>query len=201
MPHKRKSRFNWNQKNAATRRAHFANQPSEPPHVLVVPTNGEGPEDPIPVPDRPKTSGGRPNAMQKFAVPHYNSCVRKQEELNALGKIRSLVTDSNLSPASKTAIAPRVTQKMNFPIDQTVFKDLVPLNVNDSMLLPHKQQREPSKSRASKENALKTNSDPQLADYAEQIEPITMAIPEPELHLDFPQDHFDFFGAYQKLFY
>jgi len=35
-------------------------------------------------------------------------------------------------------IPPKVTQKMNFPMDQAVFHDLVTLNVNDSILVPKK---------------------------------------------------------------
>ncbi|EDV31168.1 uncharacterized protein Dana_GF15225 [Drosophila ananassae] len=203
MPHKRKSRVNWNQKNTATRRAQLAHPPAGPPPAAVAPDNEqcqevEEIEPQMPAPEC--VTFRAPVSCRKFAVPHYNSSVRKKEEIDALNKMKAVISEANMTPSMVTAIAPRVTHKMNFPPDQAVFKDLVPLNVNDSVLVPHKQG-ETSKNRATKETGPKTKPEPQLADYAEKIEPIILAIPEPELHLDFPREAFDFLGAYRKIFY
>ncbi|KAH8324429.1 hypothetical protein KR074_007161 [Drosophila pseudoananassae] len=200
MPHKRKSRINWNQKHTATRRTQLPNPPA--PQVSVTPDKElslEVENEPqMPAPEF--ISFRAPLCARKFAVPHYNSTVRKKEEIDVLNKMRAVIKDTtNLTPGIITAIAPRVTHKMNFPPDQPVFKDLVPLNVNDSVLVPHKQG-DSLRNRITKEAVSKSKSEPQLADYAEKIEPIILAVPEPGIYLDFPREKFDFLGAFKELF-
>ncbi|KAH8240865.1 hypothetical protein KR026_006412 [Drosophila bipectinata] len=192
MPHKRKSKLNWNQKHTATRRSQVANHPA--PKVSVTPDNEQTVEvDNEPQMPAPEFISFRaPVCARKFAVPHYNSTVRKKEEIDVLNKMRAVIKDT-------AKLTPGVTHKMNFPPDQPVFKDLVPLNVNDSVLVPHKQG-ESSKNRISKETVSKSQPEPQLADYVEKIESIILAVPEPGIHLDFPREKFDFLGAYKKLF-
>ncbi|XP_017060654.1 uncharacterized protein LOC108100999 [Drosophila ficusphila] len=204
MPHKRKTRLNGNQKNSASRRVQLVNQPSAPPHALVESCNGQAADNATP--ERPKTSKGavltstsRPLTLHKFAVPQYNTSVRKQDEINLLSQIQ---VDPSLSPGAKAVIAPRVTQKMNFPPSKTVFKDLVPLNVNDSMLIPSNFKGSSSKEKRTKDTDLnKANIEPQLADYADNVDPITIAIPEPQIRMDFVQEPFDFLGAYKRVYY
>ncbi|KAH8298196.1 hypothetical protein KR018_010612 [Drosophila ironensis] len=205
MPHKRKSRVNSNQKSSATRRAQVHVPHSEPPQIGVHRDQAYNPRDvddpflqlpgPQGVPPRPAME---PPKMAPFAMPQYNSCLRNQEEINAIKNIRAMVSDSKLS---KTVIGPLVTKKMNFAQDQVVFKNLLPLNVNDSVLEPLKQARSSSKVPGSKESAgTPRSSEPQLADYAEKIDPIMLNIPEPDLHFDFEQKPYDFIGAYRKMF-
>ncbi|XP_016989255.2 uncharacterized protein LOC108051618 [Drosophila rhopaloa] len=201
MPHKRKSRINVSQRNSATRRVQLDHPSTAPPHVFV--ESCLLMDEEIPTPDSPKAKNGgltsrRPFSVHKFAVPQYNSTVRKQDEINV---ITQLQTDTNLSPGAAAAIAPKVTQKMNFPPDKTVFSGLVPLNVNDSVLVPHKVKRNTSKDSRSKETDASKVNEPQLADYAEKVDPIVMAIPEPRLRLDYTQEPFDFLGAYRKIYY
>ncbi|XP_037709144.1 uncharacterized protein LOC119546726 [Drosophila subpulchrella] len=197
MPHKRKTRLHVNQRNCTTRRVQLA--PSAPPNVHVESCNGHGVE--IPTPPRPKgkvcqlRTSCKPFTLDKLAVPQYNTTVRKQNEVRI---ISSVMLDKKFSPESMASIAPKVTQKMNFPMDQAVFHDLVTLNVNDSILVPKKSS---FKSKTSKETEpSKLKGEPQLADYAEKVETLEMAIPEPELHLDFTPEPFDFLGAYKKIF-
>lgn len=49
-----------------------------------------------------------PVSCRKFAVPHYNSSVRKKEEIDALNKMKAVISEANLTPGMVTAIAPRV---------------------------------------------------------------------------------------------
>ncbi|KAH8353555.1 hypothetical protein KR084_011787 [Drosophila pseudotakahashii] len=200
MPHKRKTRHNMNQRNSATRRVQLA--PTARPNILVQSCNGVEAEIPTPVNPKPKSTGltsQRPLIVDKFAVPQYNTTVRKQSEVQIISHI---MLDTKIHSEASAAIAPKVTQKMNFAPDQTVFKDLVPLNVNDSVLVPKKLRSDASKNKPSKETEPnKAKSEPQLADYAEKVEPIEMAIPEPQIHLDCTQEPFDFLGAYRAVYY
>ncbi|XP_016967632.1 protein PPP1R35 homolog [Drosophila biarmipes] len=201
MPHKRKTRLHVNQRNCTARRVQLA--PSAPPTVHVESCNGPGAEIPAPACPKAKVcdlkTSRKPFAADKLAVPQYNTTVRKQNEVRI---ISSVMLDKKFSPEGVASIAPKVTQKMNFPLDQAVFQDLVNLNVNDSILVPKKTRSTASKNKTSKDTEPnKVKSEPQLADYAEKVEPLEMAIPEPELHLDFTQEPFDFLGAYKKIYH
>ncbi|XP_017004791.2 protein PPP1R35 homolog [Drosophila takahashii] len=200
MPHKRKTRLNMNQRTSTTRRVQLA--PTARPNILVQSCNGVEAEIPMPDNPKPKSTGPtsqRPLIIDKFAVPQYNTTVRKQSEVQIISHI---MLDTKIQSEANAVIAPKVTQKMNFPPDQTVFKDLVPLNVNDSVLVPKKIKTDASKNKPSKETEPnKAKSEPQLADYAEKVEPIEMAIPEPQIHLDCTQEPFDFLGAYRQIYY
>lgn len=85
---------------------------------------------------------------------------------------------------------------MNFAPNCAVFKDLTPLNVNDSM-----EEKEWFKTNSAKEVTTKTNSEePQLEDYLEKIEHVQLIMPEPELQLDFLYEEFDFLQAYNRVY-
>ncbi|XP_022208130.1 uncharacterized protein LOC111064685 [Drosophila obscura] len=155
-----------------------------------------------PNPDRPKSpshaTAVEPNNV--FAHPALNSAVRSQEEIARMAKdIRTAIEDLNLTPQTQAAVAPKITQKMNFLPDEAVFKGLVPLNVNESILPPQKMGRKPSKSKHSKENRART-AEPELEDYVQPIAPRQMIIPEPELHLEYKPEPYNFLEAYKKLF-
>ncbi|XP_017132158.1 uncharacterized protein LOC108149233 [Drosophila elegans] len=193
MPHKRKSRLNVNQKNSATRRVQSAIPSTAPPHVTIGSCLGIDVE--IPMPDSSKKKSGGFTSRRHFPV-------HKQNDINIITQITKMLADTNVSPEAAAAIAPKVTQKMNFPPDQTVFKNLVPLNVNDSVLEPLKLKRVASKDKPTKESEpSKVSNEPQLADYVEKVDPIAMSIKEPELRLDYTQEPFDFLGAYRKVYH
>lgn len=87
---------------------------------------------------------------------------------------------------------------MNFAPNVAVFKDLTPLNVNDSL---HEVNRNKAGSSKSKESVKKHNpSDPQLEEFLEKIDHYRLITPEPELQLDFPREDFDFLAAYKKVY-
>ncbi|ALC40261.1 Rcd4 [Drosophila busckii] len=134
----------------------------------------------------------------RFGVPRLNTTLRKQSELNSMHQLQlQAVIDPNLSPRTMQTIAPKVTQKLNFPPDRAVFNDLVPLNVNDSV---HEMQKELPKKDAAGKPKNGGIKEPQLADYLERIEPVHIEVPEPDLELDFPHEEFDFMQAYKRIY-
>ncbi|XP_001357431.3 uncharacterized protein Rcd4 [Drosophila pseudoobscura] len=166
MPRNQKSRVTPNPKNPVAARAEAA--------------------------DRPHAAVGSNNVL---ATPTLNSSVRPQDEIIRITRdILCAIDELELTPQSQAALAPKVTQKMNFLPHQAVFKGLVPLNVNDSILPPKKIARKPSK-----ENRAKT-AEPELEDYVQPIAPKQLNIPDPELHLEFKPEPFNFLEAYKKLF-
>ncbi|XP_039479049.1 uncharacterized protein LOC120443786 [Drosophila santomea] len=201
MPHKRRNRVHANQRNSTTRRVPLSQLPSAPPNVLVESCNGLDAE--IRSPSCPTVKGGamttgRNFAANKLAVPQYNTTVRKQNEVQIISNIK---LDTKLHTEARLSIAPKVTQKMNFAPNKAVFKDLVPLNVNDSLLVPHKNKTDAPKTKTSKESETrKTKDEPQLAEYAEKVDPIVMEVKEPTLRLDWVPEPFDFFGAYRRTY-
>ena len=68
-----------------------------------------------------------------------------------------------------------------------MFKNLTPINVNDSLLLPKEKVPIPKKYVRSKEKI----PEPDLRDFIEPVEPFEYFIPEPEIKLDFPAYDFD----------
>ncbi|SPP86228.1 uncharacterized protein LOC117588121 [Drosophila guanche] len=135
-----------------------------------------------------------------FASPVFNSAMHSEEEIRRMTKDNLIaIDDLNLTPQTQAAVAPKINQKLNFLPDQAVFKGLVPLNVNDSILPPQRMGRKPSKGKNSKENIPKT-AEPELRDYVQLVPPMTMIIPEPVLRLEYKPEPFNFLEAYKKLF-
>ncbi|EDW57635.1 protein PPP1R35 homolog [Drosophila virilis] len=191
MPHKRKTRFQYNPKQV-TRRVQLT---SSAPNVCVKPDNGSHPENIMPE-QRAVQQRATPQATgNKFAVPQFNTMIRSQAEVATLQKMRVAATGPELTPRSKAAIAPKLTQKMNFPQARTVFRDLIPINVNDSLREIERPRivkaKDPSKSNI---------AEPVLADYVEKIEHVQLLMPEPELIMEFPDEEFDFLRAYKKVY-
>lgn len=60
----------------------------------------------------------------------------------------------------------QVLKKLNFPSDQAVYKHLIPINVNDSMLEVKQRPRH------IRRKAIAHDPEPQLADYLRPIKPI-----------------------------
>ncbi|EDV59354.1 uncharacterized protein LOC6540968 [Drosophila erecta] len=201
MPHKRRNVVHANQRNSTTRRVPLAHLPSAPPNVLVESCNGLDAE--IRSPGSPMAKGdamstGKNFPANKLAVPQYNTTVRKQNEVQIISNIK---LDSKLQSGARSSIAPKVTQKMNFAPNQAVFRDLVTLNVNDSLLAPHKTKNDaPKKKKSKKSESSKVIGEPQLIDYAEKVDPIVMEVKEPTIRLDWVQAPFDFFGAYRRTY-
>ncbi|XP_068140475.1 protein PPP1R35 homolog [Drosophila tropicalis] len=212
MSNNRKSRLVSNQQNTVPRRILQSNlTAATAPKVEVRANNGSEPEN-SPLGAKSKGPGRTTKLLplipieapvmmpttSRLAAPQYNTTIRRQEEINTLNQMRTVVTEANITPRSKELIAPKITQKLNFPPDRTVFTDLPTLNVNDSVLVPQKVKRDP---KAASSSRAKKPVEPQLADYLEPIEPIIMPLPEPELMLEFPDKKFDYFQLYKDAFY
>ncbi|KAH8395574.1 hypothetical protein KR222_000327 [Zaprionus bogoriensis] len=200
MPHKRKSRLVFNPKRAHTRRPIGTTESA--PSVCVKPDHGTDLENTLPAPGN--LASAPPAAQQlkatqttvnSLAVPQYNTTLRMQQEFNVLQSMPTVIR-TQLTPRSKAAMAPTVTQKMNFPPHRAVFKGLTPLNVNDSL-----DEREWAKAGTSREAAVRANTgEPQLEDYLEKIEHMQLISPDPELLLEFPSEDFDFLQAYNRVY-
>ncbi|XP_017022475.1 protein PPP1R35 homolog [Drosophila kikkawai] len=191
MPYKRQTRPILKPNNSTVRRLHCP--PSAPPNVVIESSSGPDVELPPP-PVSARAFGGsttpRP-VLQPLAAPEYNTCVRQKSEIDIMKKVQPPVT---LSPKSMAAIAPKITQKLNFQPSDTVFKNLESLNVNDSVMIPQKTSSRPV-NRKAKQPEL------QLADYLENIQLIDLYVPEPDLGLEFKRKPFDCYGAYRRIYY
>ncbi|EDW11830.1 uncharacterized protein LOC6576397 [Drosophila mojavensis] len=189
MPHKRKTRLQYNPKQVS-RRVQLA---SSAPNVCVKAHNGATDENFTP-PEEKKVQKApivpQETAPNKFAVPQFNTMVRTQVEVNSVRNMR-VDLQLDLTPRTKASIAPKVVKKLNFPSTQTVFKDLIPINVNDS--LREVERPRTTKPRDSNKYSM---AEPVLTDYLEKIEYVQLLMPEPELTMDFTFDEFDFLHAY-----
>ncbi|XP_011290302.1 protein PPP1R35 homolog [Musca domestica] len=86
------------------------------------------------------------------------------------------------------------TKKLNFGVTYNVFKNLLPLNVNDSFLPP----QQPSTSKSSKvKKPTETTLQPDLRDYLKPMPPLKHIVPEPKLQLQF--DYSRGFNVYENL--
>ncbi|KAM8716501.1 hypothetical protein ACLKA7_003385 [Drosophila subpalustris] len=193
MPPKRKAQLHFNIKTQIPNRVQRTNSTSAAPKVCVKSNHGSDMENSIPNEMPPLVPIS--SSSNQFAVPQLNTIVRQHEEATALQNMRAAV-GPDLTPRSIAAIAPKVTKKMNFAPNVAVFKNLTPLNVNDSL-----QEMNRTKASKSKESVKKYNpSEPQLEEFLEKIDQYRLTLPEPELQLDFPREDFDFLYAYKKVY-
>ncbi|KAH8355862.1 hypothetical protein KR200_010905 [Drosophila serrata] len=189
MPYKRP---NLKQKNTTVRRLNCPH--SALPNVVVESSSClDAAKLSLPsVSSRAKGGSTTPRSvLQQLAAPEYNTCVRQKNEIENIKKVQAPVT---VSPKSMAAIAPKITQKLNFQPGDTVFKNLESLNVNDSVLITQKTNSRPVNTKAKQ-------PDLKLADYLENIRLIDMYVPEPELNLKFDREPFDFYGAYMQIYH
>ncbi|XP_055915992.1 uncharacterized protein LOC129948877 [Eupeodes corollae] len=91
--------------------------------------------------------------------------------------MRTLCSTEDLSPRSKAIVMPKISQKLNFPHDKNVFRNLIPINVNDSVLLPKK------KSSLRKKYINHKVLTPDLGDFLDPIPRLEHTIPEPDIEL------------------
>ncbi|XP_034472572.1 uncharacterized protein LOC117780235 [Drosophila innubila] len=195
MPPKRKTQLQFNTKTQIPNRVQRTNITSAAPNVCVKSNHGSEMENSIPNEMAPLVK--IPSSSNQFAVPQFNTIVRKHGEATALQNMRVAVAP-DLTPRSKAAIAPNVTKKMNFAPNAAVFKNLTPLNVNDSLYEMNKTKAASSKSKESIQKC--HQAEPTLEEFVEKIDHFRLIMPEPELQLDFPREDFDFLVAYKKVY-
>ncbi|XP_075153427.1 reduction in Cnn dots 4 [Haematobia irritans] len=82
---------------------------------------------------------------------------------------------------SDDVLPSETTKKLNFGVTYNIFKNLLPLNVNDSILPSQNVMRPTTKVHKNVDTTLQ----PDLRDYILPMEPLTHVVPEPELNLEF----------------
>ncbi|KAJ6646193.1 Myosin-VIIa, partial [Pseudolycoriella hygida] len=78
---------------------------------------------------------------------------------------------SDLTPRSKAVVTERITHQLNFPAEATIYKKLIPVNVNDSVLeeiFPKRKKRQ--------EFTRNKDPEPVLGDYLTPIVPLKLKI-------------------------
>lgn len=106
MPHKRKTRLQYNPKQVS-RRVQLA---SSAPNVCVKAHNGETDENFMPPEEKNVQKAPiapQETAPNKFAVPQFNTMVRTQAEVNSVRNMR-VDLQPELTPRTKASIAPKV---------------------------------------------------------------------------------------------
>ncbi|XP_017471527.1 PREDICTED: uncharacterized protein LOC108362883 [Rhagoletis zephyria] len=133
---------------------------------------------------------------RKYSAPQMSTVLR---DVNLMENIEALrpplfKNDVDLTPRSKATIAPKITQRLNFNAAQVNFKNLTPINVNDSILIQN--QCNSNHSRLTKPNKVPS---PELCHWLEPLPPLKHSIPEPEITLEFCDQEFDPFDCYLLL--
>lgn len=92
-------------------------------------------------------------------------------------------------------LSSETSKKLNFGVTYNVFKNLLPLNVNDSILPP--PQQNVFRSAKVNKNNVDPSLQPDLRDFLTPMPPLVHYIPEPELRLEF--DYPRGFDVYKSL--
>ncbi|XP_065078367.1 protein PPP1R35 homolog [Ochlerotatus camptorhynchus] len=119
-------------------------------------------------PTQNRISTGKATDSNKFKQPELHSALNVRKEIEKVKSTHTKAPTSigELTPKSKKFVRDQISKKLNFQHDENVFKGLVPVNVNDSVLIP--TGRKPLSSRyIAKE---KRDPEPELGDF---LRPIT----------------------------
>ncbi|KNC27081.1 hypothetical protein FF38_00899 [Lucilia cuprina] len=131
---------------------------------------------------------------QKLTKPTQNSTLRQKQQIEQLQKT-NLLKNTNKTEDNLHLNPSKYTTKLNFGANHKLFKNLTPINVNDSILLPKDKMPIPKK--------YIPNNDkipaPELQDFLDTVAPNTYVIPEPEINLEFMEYEFDVLSAYKQL--
>ncbi|XP_055598932.1 protein PPP1R35 homolog [Uranotaenia lowii] len=123
------------------------------------PTDKKQRRDTQAVPTKPVT---------KFKLPELNTALNIRKQIDKVKNeqpAKAPTSIGELTPKSKKFVKGQITKKLNFQHDENVFKGLVPVNVNDSILIPTKKK--PLKERYTAE--AKRDPEPDLADFLRPI--------------------------------
>uniref|UniRef100_W8BTS5 Protein phosphatase 1 regulatory subunit 35 C-terminal domain-containing protein n=1 Tax=Ceratitis capitata TaxID=7213 RepID=W8BTS5_CERCA len=132
---------------------------------------------------------------KKYKTPQMNTILREKNQIESLKSIQPPIfkNDLDLTPRSKAIIAPKVTQRLNFNADEVIFKNLTPINVNDTILIQKQCNANPNKFKANKIPS------PELCHWLNPLPPLKHTIPEPEITLEFCDIEIDPFDIYLRL--
>ncbi|XP_058824915.1 protein PPP1R35 homolog [Topomyia yanbarensis] len=114
-------------------------------------------------------------ASNKFKQPELHTALNVRKQIEKVSAVNSKAPTSigELTPKSKKFVREEITKKLNFQHDENVFKGLVPVNVNDSVLIP--VAKKPI-IRAKFVTKAKRDPEPELADFLRPI---------PKFNIDF----------------
>ncbi|XP_055641291.1 protein PPP1R35 homolog [Toxorhynchites rutilus septentrionalis] len=138
----------------------------------VLKPTGSNVSNPIPK-DKPCLKTGNPSVKTKptnstkFQQPELHTALNIREKIEKVKTTQTKAPTSigELTPKSKKFVRDQITRKLNFQHDENVFKNLVPMNVNDSVLIP--ATKKPIRTKyVSKE---KRDPEPELSDFLRPI--------------------------------
>ncbi|XP_019538202.3 protein PPP1R35 homolog [Aedes albopictus] len=91
-----------------------------------------------PVNSAPVVKSTAASAASKYKEAELHSALNVRKEIEKVKSLHAKAPTSigELTPKSKKFVRDQVTKKLNFQHDENVFKGLVPVNVNDSVLIP-----------------------------------------------------------------
>lgn len=124
----------------------------------------------------------------KYKQPELHSTLGLSKRIESVKKLdpQPITSMGQLTPNSKKRVNTQITKQLNHQYDQSVFKKLAPVNVNDTVLLPAPGSRTAAASSKSK-YLFKDKKDPEptLSDYLLPIPRLTVDfvphIPTPQL--------------------
>uniref|UniRef100_A0A1Q3EWS4 Protein phosphatase 1 regulatory subunit 35 c-terminus n=1 Tax=Culex tarsalis TaxID=7177 RepID=A0A1Q3EWS4_CULTA len=108
-----------------------------------------------------------PAPSNKFKQPELHTALNVQKQIEKVQNVKAKAPASigELTPKSQKFVRNQITRKLNFQQDDNVFKGLVPVNVNDSVLIPARKRPLRSKFVAKE----KRDPEPELADFLRPI--------------------------------
>lgn len=145
------------------------------------------------------TTGTVSAPSSKYKQPELHTALNVQKQIEKVQGVKAKVPASigELTPKSQKFVRNQITRKLNFQHDDNVFKGLVPVNVNDSVLIPARKRPLRSKFVAKE----KRDPEPELADFLRPI---------PKCNIDFDpylppepaprRPNFDNFGHIMDVF-
>lgn len=89
-----------------------------------------------------------------------------------------------------------MTKKLNFPADENVFKDLIPINLSDSIILPQKMKINKKKYIFK----LKKDPEPDLEDFIVPFSAYVSTVPAPETVYEFQKMNPNVFDEIYDMF-
>ncbi|XP_050078477.1 protein PPP1R35 homolog [Anopheles maculipalpis] len=125
----------------------------------------------------PSTTAPSSSEATKYKQPELHTTLGLSKRIETVKKLepQPITSMGQLTPNSKKRVNTQITKQLNHQYDQSVFKKLAPVNVNDTVLLPAPGSRTAAASSKSK-YLFKDKKDPEptLSDYLRPIPRFTI---------------------------
>ncbi|XP_035910903.1 uncharacterized protein LOC118511662 [Anopheles stephensi] len=137
----------------------------------------------------PSTTAAASSEASKYKQPELHTTLGLSKRIETVKKIepQPITSMGQLTPNSKKRVNTQITKQLNHQYDQSVFKKLAPVNVNDTVLLPAPGSRTAASASSKSKYLFKDKKDPEptLSDYLRPIPRFTIDfvphIPTPHL--------------------